>query len=235
MTSTRSASIAGALTRSTMLLRSRPRSRNTRWSPNWRLPSTRHDPPAEALERDRRVDRDRRRADAALGAVVGVDAAHRRPADERLARREARDERLHPGEQLGRVERLDEVVVGARPQRADLALHVAIVRQHDDRDVPSGALPRPGSASRPRSRRGPRRSRRAGSARATPAATAQRVGARRPRRGPRTPPAGGCTGGVAGRSRRHRRRGPCRPSDLPDRRRSCRARSPAPAASWAAV
>ena len=38
----RSLSIAGALTMSTMLLRSRPRSRNTRWSPNWRLPSTRH-------------------------------------------------------------------------------------------------------------------------------------------------------------------------------------------------
>ena len=35
------ASIDGALTRSTMLLRSSPRSRKTRWSPNWRLPSTR--------------------------------------------------------------------------------------------------------------------------------------------------------------------------------------------------
>ena len=135
---TRSASIAGALTTSTIPLRSRPRSRNTRWSPNWRLPSTRHDPPPEALERDRRVDRDRRRPDAALGAVVGVDAAHRRPTHERLARREARDERLHAGEQLGRVERLDEVVVGARTQRTDLLLHVAVGREHDDRDVATG-------------------------------------------------------------------------------------------------
>ena len=37
----RSWSIDGAVTMSTMDLRSRPRSRKTRWSPNWRLPSTR--------------------------------------------------------------------------------------------------------------------------------------------------------------------------------------------------
>ena len=36
-----SASIDVAVTTSRMLLRSSPRSRNTRWSPNWRLPSTR--------------------------------------------------------------------------------------------------------------------------------------------------------------------------------------------------
>ena len=98
------------------------------------------DPPAEALERDRGVDRDRRRAHAALRAVVGVDAAHRRPADQRVARGEPRDQALHAGEQLRRVEGLDQVVVGARPQRAHLLLHVPLGREHDDRDVVAGAL-----------------------------------------------------------------------------------------------
>src|SRR5919106_1649754 len=37
----RSWSIAGAVTMSTIDFLSSPRSRNTRWSPNWRLPSTR--------------------------------------------------------------------------------------------------------------------------------------------------------------------------------------------------
>ena len=62
--------------------------------------------------------------DAALGAVVGVDPAHRRPPDQRVAGREAGDQALHAGQQLGRVERLDQVVVGAGPQRPDLLLHV---------------------------------------------------------------------------------------------------------------
>ena len=97
-------------------------------------------PPPEALERDRGVDRDRRRAHPALRPVVGVDAAHRRPADERVAGREAGDEALHPGEQLGRVERLDQVVVGARAEGSDLLLHVSLGREHDDRDVGPGSL-----------------------------------------------------------------------------------------------
>ena len=76
--------------------------------------------------------------------------------------------RLHPGEQLGRVERLDQVVVGARAQRADLALHVAVGREHDDRDVAAGAFlgADPGRDLVAVDAPGP--SRRAGSATATP-------------------------------------------------------------------
>ncbi len=72
--------------------------------------------PELAVERDGRVDRDGRRPDAALGAVEREDPPERRPCEERFPWREARQEALDPGKQLGRVERLDEVVVGARPQ-----------------------------------------------------------------------------------------------------------------------
>src|SRR5262249_43264472 len=40
----------------------------------------------------------------------------------------------------GRVERLDQVVVGAGPEPADLLLDLALGRQHDDRDVARGAF-----------------------------------------------------------------------------------------------
>ena len=96
--------------------------------------------PELAMERDRRVDRDRRRAHAALGAVVDVDPPERRPADERLGRGEPGQQALDPGQELGRVERLDQVVVGAGPQAADLLLHLALGGEHDDRDVGVGAL-----------------------------------------------------------------------------------------------
>ena len=42
--------------------------------------------------------------------------------------------------QLGRVERLDEVVVGAGLETADLLLHLALGGEHDDRDVGGLAL-----------------------------------------------------------------------------------------------
>ena len=93
-----------------------------------------------AVQRDRGIDRDRRGADAALGPVEGEDPPERRPSHERLARGEAGEEALDPGEQLGRVEGLDEVVVGAGPQAADLLFHLALGGQHDDRDVGAGAF-----------------------------------------------------------------------------------------------
>ncbi len=96
--------------------------------------------PELAMERDRRVDRDRRRADAALGAVEREDATERRPGEQRFARREAGEQALDPGQQLGRVERLDQVVVGAGAQAADLLLDLALGGEHDDRDVAGGAL-----------------------------------------------------------------------------------------------
>ena len=91
-----------------------------------------------AVEGDRRVDRDRRRPDAALRPVQGEDAPERWPPDERLVWREPGQEALNPGHQLGRVERLDQVVVGARPQAADLLLDLAFSGEHDDRDVAGG-------------------------------------------------------------------------------------------------
>ena len=104
------------------------------------VPVHQADPPAQALEGDGGVDRDRRRADAALGPVVGVDPAHRRAPDDRLAGREARHEALHPRQQLGRMERLDQVVVCAGPQGPHLLLHVPLGREHDDRDVHARGL-----------------------------------------------------------------------------------------------
>jgi len=41
------------------------------------------------------------------------------------------------------VERLDQVVVRPGPQAADLLLHLALGREHDDRDVTRGSLLRP--------------------------------------------------------------------------------------------
>ena len=96
-----------------------------------------------AMERDRRVDRDGRRADPALGAVERERPAERRPGQERLLRREPGEQALDPRQQLGRVERLDQVVVGAGAQPADLLLDLALGRQHDDRDVARAALLRP--------------------------------------------------------------------------------------------
>src|ERR1019366_1773999 len=85
------------------------------------------DLPAEfALERDRRVDRERGGTHAALGAVEGEDAAEGRPADQQVARGEAGEQALDPGEQLGRVERLDQVVVGASAEALDLLLDLAL-------------------------------------------------------------------------------------------------------------
>ena len=136
----------GALTTSTMLLRSSPRSRKTRWSPNWRLRVDQADLAAEFLVKcDRRVDRDGGRPDSALGAVESQDPPHRRPSEERLPRREPGKQALDPGEQLGWMERLDEVVIGARPEAADLLLDLPFGGQHDDRDVDPFALLRAGS------------------------------------------------------------------------------------------
>ena len=56
-----------------------PRSRKTRWSPNWRLASTRHDLALQlAMQRDGGVDGQGRGAHATLGAVERVDLAARR-------------------------------------------------------------------------------------------------------------------------------------------------------------
>ena len=104
-----------------------------------------------AMERDRRVDRDRRRADAALGAVerehLARAAAGRRAASSCGAKRASR--LLHPGQQLGLVERLDQVVVGAGAQAADLLLDLLLGGQHDDRDVASPAFVGPDLRRRP--------------------------------------------------------------------------------------
>ena len=72
--------------------------------------------PELAVEGDRGVDGDGRRPDAALGAVEREDPAHRRPGQQHVARREPGEQALDAGQQLGRVERLDEVVVGAGAQ-----------------------------------------------------------------------------------------------------------------------
>ena len=93
-----------------------------------------------AMERDGRVDGDGRGAHAALGAVVRVDAAQRRASDQRVLGREPREEALHPRQQLGRVERLDEIVVGAGAQATDLLLHLTLGGEHDDGHVPRRAF-----------------------------------------------------------------------------------------------
>ena len=97
--------------------------------------------PSSLVEGDRRVDRDGRRADPALGAVESQDPAHRRASEQRLARREAGEQALDPREQLGWMERLDEVVVGACPEAADLLLDLPFGGQHDDRDVDATCSP----------------------------------------------------------------------------------------------
>src|SRR4051812_3965919 len=86
------------------------------------------------MERDGGVDRDGRRPDAALRAVEGEDATQRWPSQSLLGR-EPGEKALDAGQQLSRVERLDEVVVGAGTQAADLLLHLLLGGQHDDRHV----------------------------------------------------------------------------------------------------
>ena len=96
-----------------------------------------------AVERDGGVDGDGRRPDAALGAVEREDPAERRACQEHVARREAGQQALDPGQQLRRVERLDQVVVGTGAEALDLLLDLALGGQHDDRDVGRLALLRP--------------------------------------------------------------------------------------------
>ena len=102
--------------------------------------------PELAVEGDRRVDGDGRRPDAALGPVEREDPPHRRPGEQRVARREPGEQALDPGQQLGRVERLDEVVVGTRAEAADLLLHLPLGGEHDDRDVARRRPPARGSS-----------------------------------------------------------------------------------------
>ena len=52
-----------------------------------------------------------------------------------LAAARAREERLDARDQLERMERLDDVVVGTRAQATDPLLHVGLGGEHDDRDV----------------------------------------------------------------------------------------------------
>jgi hypothetical protein len=92
------------------------------------------------MQRDRRVDRDRRRADAALGAIEGERAAERRPGEQGLLGRETGEQALDPGEQFGRMERFDQVVVGTGTQATDLLLDLALGGEHDDRDVAGAPL-----------------------------------------------------------------------------------------------
>ena len=87
------------------------------------------------MERDRHVDGEGRRPDATLGPVEGDDVPERRARGALVSGREAGEEAPDPCEKLGRVERLHEVVVRARPQALDPLLDVALGRQHDDRDV----------------------------------------------------------------------------------------------------
>ena len=137
----RSMSIDGALTTSTIDSCVEPEVEEDAVVAELEVAVDERDPPAElAVERDRGVDRDRRRADAALGAVEGEDPAERRPADERLVRREPGEQALDPGQQLGRVERLDQVVVGAGAEAADLLLDLPLGGEHDDRDVAGRAF-----------------------------------------------------------------------------------------------
>ena len=124
-----------------MLLRSRPEVEEDAVVAELEVAIDQRDLPAElAMERDRRVDRDRRGPHTALGAVEGEDATERRPGEQRLAWREPREQALDPGQQLRRVERLDEVVVGSGAQAADLLLDLPLGGEHDDRDVAGAAL-----------------------------------------------------------------------------------------------
>src|SRR6185369_9528058 len=87
---------------------------------------------ALAPGRVRERDDDRRPADASglggLGETRPADAA-------RLA-----EHRVDPGEELGGMERLREVVRRAAREAADLVEHVAAGRQEDHRDVGGGAV-----------------------------------------------------------------------------------------------
>ena len=94
-----------------------------------------HLPAQLAVQRDGDVDRDGRGAHAALRPVEGEDAAKRRAGRQHVSWREPGQQALDAGQQLGRVERLDQVVVGPGTQAADLLLDLTLRREHDDRDV----------------------------------------------------------------------------------------------------
>ncbi len=85
------------------------------------------------------VDRERGRAHAALCAIERNDAALRRVL---LGMRalEAREQAAHAGRQLLRVDRLRQVVVGARAQREHLRVDVRAATEQDDRRVRAAAL-----------------------------------------------------------------------------------------------
>ena len=96
--------------------------------------------PQLTMQGDRGVDGDGRRPDPALGPVIGQDPAHRRARQQRITGREPGQQALDPGEQLRRVEWLDQIIVGAGPQTPDLLLHFPLCREHDDRHVRGATL-----------------------------------------------------------------------------------------------
>ena len=115
------------------------------------------------------VDGDGGGAHAALGAVEAGEAAERQllgPGLRLLPLARARQQRLDARDQLERVERLDDVVVGTGAQALDPLLHVRLGGQHDDRDAPARRSRRRGSAASPRSRRASASPRPSGSGRA---------------------------------------------------------------------
>ena len=78
---------------------------------------------------------------AAAGVDVEVAVADLRGLGSRACRRRPPQDRLHPSDELARVERLGHVVVGPDLEPDDLVDVLVTCCQHQDRDVP--ALPDP--------------------------------------------------------------------------------------------
>ena len=117
------------------------------------------------------------------------------PAASRFATRPrlgAPQERADPRQQLRHRERLGDVVVGAGREAAHAVALLAARGQHDDRQA-LGLAARAGSGGRPRCRRAPAASSRAGRGRAPVSRRRARPRRRGRRRRPRSPPPRDCS------------------------------------------